>query len=313
MRRIAIMGGGFGLYGHCQSILDRQWGAVVLERRFRERFVARKELCHYADEIEWVDSVVDAFPGLTACVLALPPESQMAAAMTCLKSPFRFALGLEKPLSCNPELARSLLTDLCESGRSFRVNYSFIYSRWYEILSVHLRQSPTSIEVQWFFKAHHHRVAGTTWKDRHSLGGGALRFYGIHLIAVAARLGYAQVLSVRIGGRGHDRCERWSATFVGPDLPDMTVSVDDDAMEDRFEVRELSGSLGDAGGTILRAKDPFAWEPAVSGRDVRCTILDRFHDDLDKGKLGVGDTEWYARVLSLWQEMERHAVWDGWK
>lgn len=60
-------------------------------------------------------------------------------------------------------------------------------------------------------------------------GGGALRFYGIHLIALLAEWGYTTAARSVVHDDGEAGAPAWQAAIVGPGLPPVHVAIDSDS------------------------------------------------------------------------------------
>ena len=107
---------------------------------------------------------------------------------------------LEKPIASSPEQSSILLKFLEEKKIKFYVNYSFIYLDWFKKLfnKINSLNSNFNIKVNWEFKAHFIKTNVMNWKSDSQSGGGIIRFYGIHLIAVLISFEYENYKIINI-------------------------------------------------------------------------------------------------------------------
>jgi predicted dehydrogenase len=157
------------------------------------------------------------------------------------------------------------------------------------------------LQIAWRFLAHHYRYPSTTWKRYQSSGGGALRFYGIHLIALLAELGYSNVVSSDISGPDTNEVVRWSASFSGVGLPHCRVSVDTKAASNEFRIEHT----GPGAVVLVDQRDPFEASqgvPLPGELDRRVPLLARLCGSLWDEQ--TGSYAWYRSALDLWSAAE---------
>jgi predicted dehydrogenase len=273
MNRIGILGSGFGLYGYLPAIIEAGGTKIFLPNRYKKRFSARTELEKYAGYIQWVFEDRALFESIDSIVIALPPSYQPDLLKKLLSFENIKYLLLEKPLAISPDKSSQLLDELVHSNKTFRIGYNFRFTSWVTAISEHLKNSTNTtnnrLNISWNFIAPHYLNNVLVWKRFHSLGGGVLCFYGIHLIALLAELGYKEVISSKISGKDYDEVIKWVATFSGKGLPICDVTVDSMAEKNQFIV-SLST---DSNKTILFNKpDPYYCKTnlqTISGQDKR--------------------------------------------
>ncbi|HEY8965363.1 MAG TPA: hypothetical protein VIM58_02895, partial [Candidatus Methylacidiphilales bacterium] len=240
-------------------------------------------------------------------VLSRRPADQPALAAACLKRERIRTLVLEKPPAPTPAASRALLDALRASGRGFRIAFTFRHTGWgRSLLRDGEPRETDEWRIDWLFQAHHYRHGLANWKRLHSLGGGALRFYGVHLVALLAEIGYRRVEASRFSGTEPDEVEKWEAVFSGEGLPRCRVRVDTRSDEALFRVAAVS-----AQGTsreVCRMGEPFAGiaaPPALRAFDPRAVLLSELcRDVLDGDGIGCG---WYESALALWAGAEEKA------
>jgi predicted dehydrogenase len=300
-----ILGAGFGLYGYLPAML-LCGEHVVLPLRYRSRLEARDDVQGLAEEVEWCTDERHALRLSNTVVLAQRPADQVQRVAECLLSPRISKLLLEKPLAPDPESAAQTMRKLAGSGKRFRIGYAFRYTEWGRaLLAWYQAAEPTaSVRIEWKFQAHHYVSNVNTWKRRISMGGGALRFYGIHLIALLAELGYDAVMTSRIEADGDDEASGWDAAMIGPGLPDCSIHVDSNCGQHVFAVRSRGRDQQEL---QISLRDPFA---DTSGAGVpfdrRVGVLVHLCRDLLFGD--QVSYPWYQATIDLWRQAENGTI-----
>jgi hypothetical protein len=241
MNSIAILGSGFGLYGYLPALVSGCGKDIVLPERYRKRFSERSELQPFADRVTWTPDEQAALKSATGAVLALCPTIQCHWLDYCLEQPHLQTLFLEKPLAPTPQRARQIQDRLESSGKVIRIAYLFRHLKWAQDLRRFLEQvTSKKLRIRWQFMAHHFRHDLPSWKREIDQGGGPLRFYGIHLVALLAELGFDAVVQScsSTGMFGHP--ERWQATFTGPGMPICEVDLDTASTDTQFTIHTQS-------------------------------------------------------------------------
>merc|ERR1711991_704540 len=141
----------------------------------------------------WVDNQKVSIEKSNNVIIAVPPIKQSIMIKKCLEFKTIKNIFLEKPLAQSPIESSMVLNILNTSKVNYAINYSFIYLELLhkKLLSVNLK---CELNLNWEFMAHHYIKNLDTWKNKHSHGGGALRFYGIHVIALLAYVGYNNII-----------------------------------------------------------------------------------------------------------------------
>jgi len=298
--RVAIIGAGFGLYGYVPALAGLCGARVVLPLRCRDRFAARPELQRFAGAIDWAADAAEALAASDGAALAVPPEAQPALIAHCLALPHMRRLYLEKPLAADPVLAGLTHETLVRSGVDFSMGYIFRHTRWGRALRAACPAlSPAAVlTIEWRFLAHHYGMAIDTWKRDRRRGGGALRFYGIQVLALAAELGYARVTLSRAAASRAGEMEVWQAVLAGDGLPRCEVTLDCRAAVTSFTVRAgESAVFADLAGPFAEEVAPASWP----GIDNRALLLAQNVAASD----GVAHHGWYGRAIDLWGQAER--------
>lgn len=232
---IGIIGGGFGLYGWLPAIaIHYPNEKILIESRHKEKFDSRPELQQFASRIDWMDYVKD-IPYLSRIlILAIPPESTEYYLNGILASNSIEKLIVEKPICETPEKSKEFIDKVKSKGIDIVSPFLFIFTDWFADLKYYLHSKDKNevVSIDWFFKAYHFKFEKDNWKRYHKQGGGPLRFYGIHLLAVLAELGYLpsrQILDEN----------RYFGVFKQKNYPDVILRINTNSDEILFKIDEL--------------------------------------------------------------------------
>ena len=228
--------------------------------------------------------------------------------MNCLyRSKINYLL-LEKPLAHTPEEALITFEKLILSRKIFRIGYTFRYTEWGSQLRRILigKEKFEKLTLHWSFMAHHYKNNLQNWKRFHSVGGGAIRFYGIHIISLLAEIGYSYITVSNAYSSKVDEIEKWKATFTGINLPTCEVIVDSKSNIDEFSIKLISKAIINSNNYYFKnLSDPF--EPininnSSNEFDKRTLILTQLCSSL--WKENENKYKWYEKTLRLWQLSE---------
>lgn len=290
--KITIFGGGFGLYGYLPALYQVGDISVLLPIRYQAYLLSRPDLQQFNKQIEWVENHEAAITQCDGVIIALPPEEQFRLIKKIINRNNITYLFLEKPLAHSPQASDELLNLLKRSGKTFRIGYNFRYTCWGKAL---LQKEYCIDHILWHFRAHHYANDIRNWKRDHQAGGGALRFYGIHIIALLAEAGYANVQFSSLP-HGKDECQDWQAELSGNELPNCKIQVATNSEPVSFIVKHKNQILySDA--------QPFQTQKIVpKPLDQRIPFLIAGLSDLffDPNPY----YNWYETVNSLWQKTE---------
>lgn len=294
---IAILGSGFGLYGYLPALLQLN-ERVLLPERYRKRMQDRDDIRQFIDAIDWQADEQEALDKATGVVIAKRPTDQPYWVSECLKRNKIARVILEKPLAPTPETAELLINQLESCGKAFRIGYNFRYTEWFpQLLQWQESQSDGSIEIDWQFRAHHFTNNLNNWKRNELEGGGVIGFFGIHLLAMLAELGYDRITSSEVSGKLGES-EKWTATIAGPRLSECHISVDSNSNNSRFSIhspqdhQDISINLADVFESSVKQSDQTA--------DRRIQLLKKFcREILDDDQLYF---PWYRQSIELWNQ-----------
>lgn len=291
--KTTILGRGFGLYGYLPALLQLSSATVILPITYQKTILSRDDIRHLYSQIEWESDFDRILSSCDGVVMALPPLQQTEWIEKCLKYKNITHYFLEKPLASSPEAGKKILDLLQVSGNKFRIGYNFRYTNWGQSI---LNRSHSAEKIVWNFRAHHYAKDIQTWKRLHDEGGGALRFYGIHLIALLAEAGYSDVIFSQISGSQSGEAEQWSAELSGANLPNCKISVATHSDTVEFVVQNKTND-------IYRDSQPFQLMQSTDrSMDQRIPFLMEGLSDLFT-KPGQSYA-WYIQANLLWHKIE---------
>lgn len=295
--KVGILGSGFGLYGYLPAVVSGCGEQVVLPQRYREKLRSRADVARFDEVVEWTADAAAVLDTADAVILTQRPGDQVRLVAECVARESLRRVLLEKPIAPDPASAAALLDQLAQHGKTVRVGYTFRYTSWgAELLRDDAgTKAAEPIEIEWLFRAHHYATGAQNWKRNVSTGGGAVRFFGIHLIALLAELGYTEVAMSDVGSEHPDEAERWQATFAGPGGRVCRITVNSNADTERFAVRRA--------GQSIEWRDPFQDSVSIDGLDRRVSGLTELCRDF---LYGASETPaWYRTSVDLWAAVER--------
>lgn len=298
---ITIVGAGFGLYGYLPAVINVSQSKVILSEQYRQCIETRPELDRYLGSIDWQPSIEAALKRASGVIIAVPPHAQKYLVEQALSKPALRTLIIEKPVTPSPDDAIALTETIYKCKKQVRVGYTFLYTNWCKELKKKLQLPIEVVYITWRFKANHFSRNKETWKRYHSAGGGALRFYGIHVIATLASAGYSEAKLSILQVVLPDQPESWSAKFTGVGLPLCEVSLSTNADQNIFRIDTFQ--KGESIKTIHFGTSPFeAPEPSSQGQDVRVPVLERLIRSFEQDDQIF--MELYRSVNDLWKSAE---------
>jgi len=300
-----ILGSGFGLYGYLPAIvLNDDSAAVFLLNKDRYKFEDRSELADFKDNIHWADE--DTFyKQINTLVVCLSPEGQFLAVIRALAHANIKNLLLEKPLAVNTSKANELLSSLIKSTKNYRIGYNFQYTTWGKSLLAELNDfTPKVIRIGWNFFANHFAKDLETWKRYNKTGGGVIRFYGIHLIALFAHANSCEILSSVCLFYSDEEIYKWQTTLKVNQIHMVEIDLNSASADNKFTVEILGQSAMSIMNIADNLNDPFDEYlsiPAKQDRRVNVIkpILNSFKEHDQQYWNNV-----YKQVNYLWEQVE---------
>lgn len=301
-----IIGSGFGLYGYLPVILENN-DQVLLLTKSKETLLSRSDINLFYDRIKWIDSIDSLINQATHLVISVPPFVQYELLLKIIMNQTVENLIIEKPIAETPDKSIEILNKLSKLSMNYRVAYLFLYTHWFQKLQ-NICTSPSNlnqhltININWQFKAHHYKNNLNNWKRNTAEGGGAMRFFGIHLIAVLAKLDMQKVLYSNIYNFNINDNFKWEGSCSNKSNSIITnLIVDSNAEIDSFDVKVSDSNSENV--FIYEKKSPFD-EEANAKTDIRFDVLNSLIDSLqNKGE--NNNNLLYDSVNLLWKDFER--------
>jgi predicted dehydrogenase len=296
-----VTGSGFGLYGYLPALVETYGEPVLLPRAYESKVRARPELRQYLASIRWAEDAESALAMASGVVVANIPRVQPEIVSRCLGYAGIGRLVLEKPLAVTPAAASEMIDGLRSSGKRFRVGYTLLHTAWGRSLDWPDRgDAGDRVAITWTFMAHHFANVLANWKREHAQGGGVLRFFGVHLLALLARHGYRDVDGSVLAGQSAGEPERWRAAFAGPAVPRCDVEIDSRCEANRFRVTRSSRGETVA---LIDLQEPFELESTGAGMaDRRVAVLMRLLDSFQRDDAAC--YAHYDEANRLWAAVE---------
>jgi predicted dehydrogenase len=298
---VTIFGSGFGLYGYLPALIEGVNETVCLPRKYLKIIRSRTDLSALEEKILWVKDEDEAIQRSSKAVISVNPIWQFGIVKRCVALGFKGHFFLEKPLAESPEEADKLLDFLDDSGAGYSVGYSFLYIQAIKKYLSNNRDT-AQLLLNWEFMAYHFAKNLINWKRFDTEGGGVLRFYGIHVIALLVEAGYSGVVSSELMGEKEEEPSRWEAIFSHSKAVNCHVMVDSRSENSSFSL------TGKKGTDPLVVTDPFELNHSqVEMLDRRFTSLVSFICDLDKS---VDRRNLYREINRMWRLVENRSVFN---
>jgi hypothetical protein len=297
--KVGILGSGFGLYGYLPAFASLGASVSILSH-YRDKVAARKELGKYLSNISFMEDEKQIFESCNALVVARRPTDQFKIINTICSYDNIQAVYLEKPIAPNPAQGLIVHDILALSNKAMHIGYIFLYMDLFSLLT----ESSVSnfsgrLYFTWHFQAHHFIKDLDVWKRKDSWGGGAIRFYGIQLIATLA--GFSTIDIVTSTGKqlSPDETYAWRAHFLLGNRIDFYVDINSKASLDVFYFGTKDGRIAS------QSLSPFV--RTADNDDSRVDLLK--HLILDPTPSSERH-KMYGKILDLWDRIEKCTTFE---
>jgi len=301
-----IVGGGFGLYGYLPALRDEENASQILILEKHMPFVnSREDLRECLPQITAVKSRNEIFEFADSLILSVPPLIQEQYIFQPIFKKYQNLL-LEKPLSPTPQSSIEMLERGISTSSSLRIGYSFSYSKWgQEIYGNNVLLQSGDFEFLWFFSSHHYINKYKSWKSDHKAGGGALRFYGIQLIAFISLMGDVDVESSILEIDKNGEAFKWFGVLKIKNGARISIKLNSHHPESLFQLKKI----GCADNILVDLKNPFELEKINCGRngDERVPILKKILDSFEEVE-DLNQYSSYDKINRLWLEIENVTI-----
>ncbi len=184
MLKIAIIGSGFGLYGLLPAFNSKKGCRVVaISGKSSPRL---EQYCKEIGLIKIYDNWNEMLEKetLDAVAIAVPPKAQYEIAKVAISKGLN--IFAEKPLAANLIEARELYELAKKKNITTAVDFIFpeikLWKKAKKIIDGKIVGQLESIEVKWLFLSYDLKNKISSWKTDIKQGGGALSFYGCHVL-----------------------------------------------------------------------------------------------------------------------------------
>jgi len=250
-----------------------------------------KDYIEYFKDKNYRDKLIDY------TILAVSPSKQYNLLLDHNFFEHTKTLILEKPLASSPIKALEILKKLEQRNSKYIINYSFRYTLWFRNISEYIKILPKNIELFfiWKFMARHFIHERKTWKRLHSEGGGAIRFYGIHLIAILSDIGYLEVQKAINYSEKSSYLSSFSCSFKSTQkLPKCKILINSKSMVNEFSCYYIKDNKKIS---LLSLQEPFPKDFGDLLEDPRVEITNRLINEKNFNYSNFN-------VVKLWKDIE---------
>ncbi len=292
-----LYGTGFALNVYLPALVSLGINKVFIHQSIYQIKHHKNNIEKYKEYIHWVNEENYKSYLFNYVIIALPPEKQYRLLFNQLNLHKTNTLILEKPLAKTPAQAIQITEKLESLGISYLINYSFRYANWFKKLTYDIHNLPSNIEIffNWKFKAKHFIHKRLTWKKLHSEGGGAIRFYGIHLIAILSDIGYTDIEDLNISFDSFDELNAFSCSYKSTnELPKCKSYIDSKSSDNEFICYYIKDNKKIS---LLNLNAPFPHTEEPFSEDPRILITKRLIEDTNHNYKNLN-------AIKLWEKIE---------
>tara|TARA_B100001057_G_C22865171_1_gene956152 strand:+ start:3782 stop:4708 length:927 start_codon:yes stop_codon:yes gene_type:complete len=301
MKKVIIFGSGFGLYGYLPALINENIEKIYVHQKNKKLFNQRQDLSLLASNVSWYSNKKEVLNKIDTVVIASTPQDQSKKISELLKYKNIKNFFLEKPLAHNPKNSIKLLEKLVKNNVNFHVGFLFKYTKWSKKLNSLIRSEEKNIKINinWEFRAHHFKNNLSSWKKDKSLGGGIIRFYGIHLISLLSGAGFKKIIFSKVFLKNGNEY-KWNARFKNSKGCVFEINVNSNCINEEFTVDVISESIGAL--KIVKGLDPFDEGRKAGLIDRRVKFISKSLDRLKK----ANELESLQKdLIFLWKEIEK--------
>lgn len=295
---VGIIGSGFALYGYLPAICVFEDNVCLLNLS-KEKIFARDELVPFINRVIWCRNIEELLKKCTRVIIVVNPRQQHNLIIQAIKHKNIKYFMLEKPISCNPASAKIILNYL--SNLSYSICYLFLYTPWFKKLNTLQNEKFINFKIDWFFLAHHLVTNQKNWKSIHEEGGGVIRFYSIHLIAVLVKLGFNSILEVFMDKTNPDESTTLCLKVKNEigNLAEINIKIA--SCTQLFRINVLNFKTLESR-NIVNDLSPFGQSHFQT--DNRIEFLKEYYIDSLKEEPLFCNQIFYSRVVSFWEKIE---------
>ena len=235
-KSVLLHGNGFALNVYLPALISLGIKEIFINKNSTKN-LNNKYLNKYRENIIFIEEKDYKSRFFSYTIIAVSPAKQYEILVKSQILNNTNILILEKPIAPSPIQAIEILKKLDKLKINYLINYSFRYAKWFYKLSSEIEKVSINKDlfIIWKFKAKHFVHKRTTWKRFHEKGGGAIRFYGIHLIAILSDIGYTSIDKSNIIFSKDDDLISLDCSFKSTkSLPRCKIKIDSNSSENKF-------------------------------------------------------------------------------
>ena len=275
---IGILGSGFGLYGYLPAICQHYPNSkVLLKKSAKNKAYLRPELKKYLNRITWIEDTKEIIQKVELLVVSYPPFEVKKLSKLIVDSKTIKRVIIEKPVCESPEKSIQFINQIENSGKKIISSFLFVYTDWINLM----KSGENNKSIDWEIVNINSK---DSWKWNYKLGGGVLRFYGIHIIAVCA------LFNCKIQELSSNNSNNFQAVFANNNFIFNTHIS--------YTENKPSFTLNDN----FKYLSPFGTPSENILEDYRVPYLVKLLEDLDGNYIFLNKL--LKDTISLWREIE---------
>ena len=186
-----IYGSGFGLYGYLPAIYKFST-KIYLNKKYELFFNSRNELAKFESKIIWYTNINKIIQKIDYLIIAKRPQDQSRVINSFLNKRNKIKhFFLEKPIACTPKKSSNLLKKIYLKKINYSVGFLFEYTSWFKLIKNQIKNKKNNnILIKWNIIKND---AKNSWKYNHKIGGGLIRYYGVHFIKLFSDLNFTVI------------------------------------------------------------------------------------------------------------------------
>ena len=150
IKKVGILGSGFGLYGYLPCFLNNKHKVYTL-LRYKKKILYRKDLRKYEKKINFVSNTNELLHISDIIVIAKRPSDQEYLVKKIIKKKlFSKEYIFEKPFCSSPLKSIRYFNLLIKRKVKFRIGYLFFYTEFFKKF---LKNKNKNIKLIWKFKS----------------------------------------------------------------------------------------------------------------------------------------------------------------
>ena len=290
MKNIGFLGSGFALYGYLKYFSLKNYNLYTLDR-YKTIIKRRSDLNRIYSKIIFKRNDTELLDHCNELVVARRPIDQERFINNILKKKINLKkYYFEKPLCSNPKKSLEVIYKLKKDKFNFKIGYLFFYTAFYKKFIKTYKQN---IYINWEFMSYDLKKNKKSWKFDLAKGGGPLRFYGIHLIAILSKRykNFANIKSVIIFKKNTP--VSWKCNILTSSKKKIEININTFSNKNKFTI--LSDNK-----ILYRSSSPFSNYQKNKKKDYRIKYIDYMISDLRKKNY----YKIYKDSLILWKKIE---------